>query len=151
MSGAATKLVLAVILFLAGAAPCLAQVQPGSTGGSIGKTDKSVSGGPKPQALSPARSASKPSNTTPAKHSEESGSCGTITGTWTWSNNIDVVVKSNRTADATDGGHAALSCDGGMYVFNWRGGGNVSRMTLTADGKRMSGMGFYGAESAVRK
>jgi hypothetical protein len=25
--------------------PCLAQVQPGSTGGSIGKTDKSVSGG----------------------------------------------------------------------------------------------------------
>jgi hypothetical protein len=28
--------------------PCAAQVQPGSTGGSIGKTDKSVSGGGEP-------------------------------------------------------------------------------------------------------
>ncbi|MGA7074271.1 hypothetical protein [Bradyrhizobium sp.] len=45
MSRAATKSVFAVILFLAGAVPCVAQVQPGSTGGSIGKTDKSISGG----------------------------------------------------------------------------------------------------------
>jgi hypothetical protein len=31
-------------------APCVAQVQPGSTGGSIGKTDKSLSGGEEPGA-----------------------------------------------------------------------------------------------------
>lgn len=127
------------------AVPCSAQVQPGSTGGSIGKTDKSASGEER-QASSSARSTSNAS-----KRAEDNGGCGRITGTWKWSNNIDVVVKSNRTADATDGGHARLNCDSGMYVFNWQGGRNVSRMTLGADGKRLSGMGFFGAESAVRK
>jgi hypothetical protein len=43
MSGAATKPVLAVLIFLAGGS--LAFGQAGATGGTIGKTDKSVSGG----------------------------------------------------------------------------------------------------------
>ena len=76
--------------------------------------------------------------------------CGRIVGGWKWSNNLDVVVKSDGSADATDGGHAALACNAGMYVFRW-GAGNSSRMTLASDGKRMSGMGSFGAESAVRK
>jgi hypothetical protein len=130
--------------------PCFAQVQPGSAGGSVGKIDKSVSGGEEPQTPPPARAAPKPSNATPAKHAEESGGCGRIAGTWTWSNNLDVVVKSNRTADATNGGHAVLTCDSGMYVFNWNSG-NATRMTLAADGRRLSGMGSFGPESAVRK
>jgi hypothetical protein len=141
------QVVLAFGMF---AMPCVAQVQPGSTGGSIGKTDKSVSGGEERQVPSSARSTSTP-NATPSKRAEDNSGCGRITGTWKWSNNIDVVVKSNRTADATDGGHARLTCDSGMYVFNWQGGGNVSRMTLGTDGKRLSGRGFFGAESAVRK
>lgn len=144
-----TGFVLLLWLFAA-AQQQVAFAQSGSTGGVIGKQDKSVSGGEEPQTPPPARPASKPSTATPAKHSEESGGCGKIAGTWTWSNNLDVVVKSNRTADATNGGHAALTCDGGMYVFNWSSG-NATRMTLAADGKRLSGMGSFGPESAVRK
>ena len=147
--GRLTGFALLLSLFMAGQQQT-AFAQAGSTGGVIGKQDKSVSGSEEPQAPSPARSASKPSNVTSAKHSEESGGCGRIVGTWTWSNNLDVVVKSNRTADATNGGHALLSCDSGMYVFNWNSG-NATRMTLAADGKRLSGMGSFGSESAVRK
>jgi hypothetical protein len=43
MRGAATKSVLAVFIFFAGSS--LAFAQAGSTGGTIGKTDKSISGG----------------------------------------------------------------------------------------------------------
>jgi hypothetical protein len=77
--------------------------------------------------------------------------CGKIVGAWKWSNNLDVVVRPDGTADATDGGHAILACDGGMYVFKWQAAGNTSRMTLASDGKQMSGRGFFGSESAVRK
>jgi hypothetical protein len=147
--GRLTGFFLLLWLFVA-AQQQVAFAQAGSTGGVIGKQDKSVSGSEEPQAPSPARSASKPSNVTSAKHSEESGGCGRIVGRWTWSNNLDVIVKSSRTADATNGGHATLTCDGGMYVFKWNSG-NATRMTLAADGKRLSGMGSFGPESAVRK
>jgi hypothetical protein len=46
--------------------PVLAQIQPGSTGGSIGKTDKSISGGESGEPRTPVKSRSKrqqPANT----------------------------------------------------------------------------------------
>lgn len=122
--------------------------QAGSTGGAIGKENKSVTGADGPRVAAPARSGSKPLN--PATGVVGKG-CGKIVGLWKWSNNVDVVVKPDGTADATDGGHAILACDGGMYVFKWQAAGNTSRMTLASDGKQMSGRGFFGSESAVRK
>jgi hypothetical protein len=56
MSGAAAKPLLAIILFLAGGS--LAFGQAGSTGGTIGKQDKSISGGEgadRPRAATPKR------------------------------------------------------------------------------------------------
>jgi hypothetical protein len=56
MSGAATKPLLAIILFLAGGS--LAFGQADSTGGTIGKQDKSISGGEdadRPRAATPRR------------------------------------------------------------------------------------------------
>jgi hypothetical protein len=131
-----------------------ALAQAGSIGGTIGKENKSVSGGEELQVPAPKRSGSKSLNSAIINQSEESKfgrGCGRIVGVWTWSNNVDVVVKRDGTADATDGGHAKLACDSGMYVFKWQSGGNMSRMTLASDGKRMSGTGFFGSESAVRK
>jgi hypothetical protein len=125
--------------------------QAGSTGGTIGKQDKSISSGEELQAPVPRRPRSKPPNSTATKQSEDGRGCGRIVGAWKWSNNVDVVVKPDGTADATDGGHAILTCDSGMYVFKWSGVGNMSRLTLAADGKRMSGMGSFGSESAARK
>ena len=55
MSGAATKPLLAIIIFFAGGS--LAFGQAGSTGGTIGKTEKSISGGE--QAPTPRQGVSK--------------------------------------------------------------------------------------------
>lgn len=147
--GRLTGFVLLLWLFVA-AQQQVAFAQAGATGGVIGKQDKSISGGEAPQTSAPMRSPSKPSSATSAKPSEQGGGCGRIAGTWTWSNNLDVVVKSSGTAEATNGGRASLTCDSGMYVFNWNSG-NATRMTLAVDGKRLSGMGSFGPESAVRK
>jgi hypothetical protein len=122
--------------------------QAGSTGGTIGKENKSVSGADGPRVAAPARSGSKAQN--PVAGATGKG-CGKIVGAWKWSNGLNVVVKPDGTADATDGGHAILTCDGGMYLFKWQAAGNNSRMTLASDGKQMSGRGFFGSESAVRK
>jgi hypothetical protein len=50
--------------------PCVAQVQPGSTGGSIGKTDKSISG--------------RESNTATKSRSRGEGLTERVTGGWNW-------------------------------------------------------------------
>jgi hypothetical protein len=92
MSEASTKPVLAVILFLTGAAPCVAQVQPGSTGGSIGKTDKSISGGESTAEPSvPAKSRSKGQR--PVDSTTSNQSSVSVAGAWRWS------------ADCTGSGH----------------------------------------------
>jgi hypothetical protein len=77
--------------------------------------------------------------------------CLAIVGVWTWSNNLDVVVRPDGTAASTNGDQATWTCAGGMYVFKWQAFGNVSRMTISYDGMRMSGTGALGRESAVRK
>jgi hypothetical protein len=72
---------LAVALF---AVPCVAQVQPGSTGGSIGKIDKSISGGgsaAEPSAPTKSRSNGKrPVDTATSDQSSVS-----VAGAWRWS------------------------------------------------------------------
>jgi hypothetical protein len=42
------RFILPIFLIATFSAPCVAQVQPGSTGGTIGKQDKSISGGEEP-------------------------------------------------------------------------------------------------------
>ena len=61
--------------------PCFSQVQPGSTGGSIGKIDKSVSSGGE-EANQP-RTAPHPKRETGAQQTPSSQSCGLV-GTWSW-------------------------------------------------------------------
>jgi hypothetical protein len=66
---------LAVALF---AVPCFAQVQPGSTGGSIGKTDKSISGSE--SAGEPRTSTKRPIERGASDRSSE----GSVAGRWRW-------------------------------------------------------------------
>jgi len=61
--------------------PCVAQVQPGSTGGSIGKTDKSVSGGE--EAKQP-RVSPNTNRETGGRQTSLSNSCNALVGTWLW-------------------------------------------------------------------
>jgi hypothetical protein len=70
----------------------VAQVQPGSTGGTVGKQDKSVSGGDTPQESRPSTRKQEP-HPSVAKNS----SCGRIAGTWQWGG-YTVVVKQDGSA-----------------------------------------------------
>jgi hypothetical protein len=126
--------------------------QAGTTGGTIGKQEKSISGGddaPAPRRAEPAgkppRSASHSVATAPT-----GGPCSRIIGTWLWYNGVSVTVNSNNTTTQSDGNTASVVCAEGVYSFTWFGVAK-SQMTLSPDGKRLSGTSLIGATSAVRR
>jgi hypothetical protein len=83
MSGAAAKPLLAIILFFAGGS--LAFGQAGSTGGTIGKTDKSVSGGESAsEPHTPTKSRSKGQRPIGRGTSDQSSGVP-VAGRWRWS------------------------------------------------------------------
>jgi len=79
-------------------------------------------------------------------------SCGAIAGTWQWVNNRDVIIRTNgsmQAADGSIGGH--WKCEEGVYILSWNHG-YADRLTLSSDGRRLSGannMGF--AITATRR
>ena len=137
---------LAITAALAVAMPGSAWAQSGNVGGTIGKKDKVVTGGDVP-ANRPARKARAAADTA------NPGGCRSIIGTWAWFNNLAVVFKSDRTAVATNGDTSTWTCNGGMYLVTWKSMGHTDRLTLSSDGRRLSGtstlLGI--AVSATRK
>ena len=135
-----------VLMLSTQAVPAFAQ---GSTGGTLGKTDQSLSGGqPKPG------TAAEPKKAKGGAPELRQSGCARIAGTWAWSNGFTVIAHANGTATAHLGGasnRATLTCAGGVYVFTWHGSGFVTRMTASPDAKRLSGSGIVGPESAVRQ
>lgn len=141
----------APLLLAAAAALSLAWVhdaaaQAGSTGGSIGKQGKSVSGdesspapaqpqrqGPAPRPASPKRQAAQPPS-----------NCPSLAGTWSWFTNGDVVFRADGTAEQTNGFTARWSCAGGMYTVSWNSIPATDRLTLSSDGTRLSGTNNWG-------
>jgi len=122
--------------------------QAGSTGGTIGKQDKSISGGEDAADSQRAVSMRKPPR--PSRQSAATaptgGPCSRIVGTWLWYNGVSVTVhSSSNTTTQSDGNSATVVCAGGTYSFTWLGIHTV-RETLSSDGKRLSG-----DESAVRQ
>jgi hypothetical protein len=130
------------------AASATAFAQAGSTGGTIGKQDKSISGGKDAadsQRAVPMRKPPLPARQ-PAATAPAGGPCNRIVGTWLWYNGVSVTVHSNsNTTTQSDGHSATVVCAGGTYSFTWLGIHTV-RETLSSDGKRLSG-----DESAVRQ
>jgi hypothetical protein len=129
-----------------------ALAQAGSTGGTIGKQDKSISGGgdaTESQHAVPTRkhprAASHSVATAPA-----GGPCSRIIGTWLWSNGVSVTVNSNNKTTQSDGSTASVVCAEGVYTFTWLGFAKA-QMTLSPDGKRLSGTSPIGVQSAVRR
>ena len=142
----AALLLAAALAGSASAADQFRLAQAGSTGGTLGKTDQSLSGGqPKPGA------ALEPKKTKGAAPEAQKAGCARVAGTWLWSNGISVAVSANGTASATNGDKATLACTGGVYTFKWLSFGVETRMTLSADGRRLSGSGVIGPELAVRQ
>lgn len=78
------------------------------------------------------------------------GPCAKILGTWRWYNNVLVTVNANGTTSQSDGGSATIVCADGSYTFTWLGFA-TTQMTLSSDGKRLSGTSIIGPTWAVRQ
>lgn len=108
--------------------------QPGSTGGSIGKTGKSQSGSDEAPAVR-----REPPERKPARPSAPvaTSSCSKMPGSWSWFNGITVVIRSGGTA--SDGRHTATwSCRNDSVVMNWSHG-YTDRLQLSRDGTHLQG------------
>jgi hypothetical protein len=116
-------------------APDTATAQ-GSTGGTLGKADQSLSGGrPKVQKREQSTTASP---------------CRGIVGSWAFNNGIDVVIRQGGTASATNGDVATWSCQGGIAVVAWKQW--TDRYTVSSDGTSLSGIsGFLGMSLSARR
>lgn len=148
--GAVIGISLMALPYFAFANVTAALAQAGSTGGTIGKQDKSISGGEDAahsERAAPIRKPPRPSRQSAAT-APTGDPCGRIVGTWRWYNGVSVTVHSNsNTTTQSDGNSATVVCAGGTYSFTW--GGIIShtvRETVSSDGKRLSG-----DESAVRQ
>jgi hypothetical protein len=130
------RFVLCILILGLFSVPCVAQVQPGSTGGSIGKTEKSISGGEEPadsQRAVPARKQPRSGSQgrveeKMSKQNDGAGSaCGRIPGVWTangWYNSIygrgDVVLKADGSARHVSGIIGTWTCRRGHFVMDWK-------------------------------
>jgi hypothetical protein len=100
--------------------------QAGSTGGTIGKTDKSASGGEGDQI---ARTR-KPET----KSTKAAGACAKVAGTYSYSPDGTVVVfKSDRTTSHSGGPRGTWTCAGGVVTVVWNTG-FIDHLTPTEGG-----------------
>jgi len=130
------------IVMLAMSLPAFAKgssalAQAGSVGGTIGKQDKSISGGEeadRPRATPvPKRSAAK-------THETSSGrSCNRIVGTWSWYLGVSNVIfhKDSTALHPASGSTGKWNCVSGStvnVVWSYQGTSRTDHMTLSQDG-----------------
>jgi hypothetical protein len=125
--------------------------QAGSTGGTLGKTDKSASGGEEGRSQTERKrvtTRSEPRNATER-------SCSTIVGTWRWFTafqNGDVVIfKADGSGlnASKNNEPGKWTCSGGEYVLTWSAAGNVDHVRVL--GNDLTGTGVVGAITAHRE
>jgi hypothetical protein len=111
--------------------------QAGSTGGSIGKQGKSVSGGEEaPERKARTHEAAKPVGKPSAGISQ--ASCNLAVGTWFWVTQ-EVTLQANGIADSR-GGQGKWSCASGRVTVVWDSSSfGPERFTIAADGQTMTG------------
>jgi hypothetical protein len=137
MHHAASLICAASMLWATTAA--VAQGQPGSTGGTIGKRDKSISGSATPDERSPSTREHKPHHS-----AAKSSSCGRIVGRWKWHFDTKTVISSNGSARNSGGYTATWTCNEGQYVFVWSNGA-TDHILLSTDGNHLDAVNNIGA------
>jgi hypothetical protein len=128
----------AQLLVLAIATPiyCFGQVnlpamaQAGSTGGTVGKQDKSASGGEEP---AKPKSHSHKLASRPAADKSKSSGCGNVAGTYKWVLGTSTVIKADGTAAHSTGPQGKWTCTDGQVVIVWNNG-YIDRLTPTPSG-----------------
>ncbi|MGA8612432.1 MAG: hypothetical protein WB760_12045 [Xanthobacteraceae bacterium] len=115
---------------------CFAQVNPpamaqaGSTGGTVGKQDKSVSGSEEP-----AKAKSQPhklASRSAADKSKSSG-CGNVVGTYKWLLGTTTVIKADGTTTVSSGPQGKWTCASGQVTIVWNNGA-TDHLTPTPGG-----------------
>ena len=118
-----------VAVILASVFTGTALAQAGSTGGTVGKQDKSVSGGDEP-AASKSQTLHK-SASAPAEAKSKSAGCGNAVGAYTWAVGTTVI---NADGTATNGvNQGKWTCASGQVTITWISG-HVDHLTPTAGG-----------------
>jgi hypothetical protein len=134
--------VIASALSFAGAGSAAAQA--GSTGGSIGKQEKSISGSEDTEVSPPAKKQKEERNrrapaTAPGRDSDTS--CRSIVGVWTsWASGLYGKGDTRINGDGTithPSSKGTWSCKAGEYVHVWEVFGVRGPYRLSPDGKRL--------------
>jgi hypothetical protein len=124
-----------------------ALAQAGSTGGTVGKQDKSISGS---EEADRPRAAPFPKKRSAAStHETSSGrSCNRIVGTWSWYLGVSDVIfhKDSSAMHPASGATGKWSCAGDTVnvVWSYQGTLRTDRMTLSQDGNSIFVVSPYG-------
>jgi hypothetical protein len=111
--------------------------QAGSTGGTVGKTDKSVSGGEESVETNQKRKTSGRPQAT-GQRKTGGGSCQKIVGTWTWHYFLDTetVLSEGGVGRNSTGPKGAWTCSAGIATAKWDNG-FVDTITVSGDGNTL--------------
>jgi hypothetical protein len=142
---------LAVALSAVGASGAFAQA--GSTGGTLGNTDKSISGERREEPPTQHKSrelkprAARKADTPEASGETRGSSCNRIVGTWKMILDIVINIRSNGTASSANGLTATWTCKEGRYNVVWSNG-FTDHVTISADGNSadvVNNIGYHGS------
>lgn len=117
---------LMVFALTIGDPPALAQ---GSTGGTLGKTDRTLSGEKPGPEKSPGSKRSK-------QPGQAEAGCAKVAGSWTGSIGEFYILKPDRTASHPTAS-GSWSCKDGRFVVRWSSG-YVDTGTVSRDGKQIN-------------
>jgi hypothetical protein len=132
-AGAGSRQVIGIAVLLALFEPCaigsLALAQAGSTGGTLGKTDKSVAGGDEARRQQPARSAVR--HREPARAS----SCSRLIGVWRGALGGDITYRPGGTVLGTvPANEGTWSCGSNGVSVTWTKIPSADHCTLSSNG-----------------
>jgi hypothetical protein len=131
-----------IFFFVHANPPALAQA--GSTGGTVGKQDKSASGG---EELAAPKSLAHKSASAPAAGKPKSSGCGNVAAAYKWPGGM-VVVKADGTTTHSLGFDGKWTCANGQVTIVWTNG-YIDHFTPTAGG--FSAVNNFGTQfEAVR-
>jgi hypothetical protein len=111
--------------------------QAGSTGGTVGNTDKAISGGGEDQ---PAQRQGAPAKMRQSLKPAAASSCQKIVGTWAWHFTLgttETIFHPDGTASNSAGVTNTWTCSGGMIVARWSHG-SVDHIRVSSDGNSLT-------------
>ena len=129
--------------------------QAGSTGGTIGKQDKSISGGSDAVAPERALLVRKPSRPRSQGRADErehdaSSGCAGIVGEWQFPLGQKIIFKSGGSTQSSFGDTGTWACAKGTVVTSWKRGYR-DHITLSPDGTQLSVINNVFGKFSVQK